>query len=270
MTFNLRNLIKASGYAGVNGQSFRNNVAGSATGAKMSEYKCPDWFFDTPGAPSTSPIGSSYVGTQTFTIDVSFPSQASRAHYIKRIGSMIVFNPENANNSAGYSASVVSQSVVAAATGSSISISVVPPTDTGTVTFGSPWYADYTYPATPPSGSGSVPVQFKAQMSAVGGGASVVNVRFSFTYDPDIGGFNPQLLKQYINIPFTTRASAISDFDTEWHNNSTYTSLKDTAFFFNISSAPMYSVSYWLRYRRKGDTSWINAGEAAWSDSRLT
>ena len=82
MARTLLNLIKASGYSGVAGQSFRNNVTGAGTGVKMSDYNLDGWVWDTAGAPTAVAwpyaSGTSWAMTFTFT-------EGSKAKLIRRI-----------------------------------------------------------------------------------------------------------------------------------------------------------------------------------------
>lgn len=272
--YTLRDLIRASGYAGTSGQSFRNNVAGAASGAKMSDYKCNGWAFSTGGtAPDTAPVGGAYDGTQTFDMDIDF-TQGSRASYIKRTGAMLVFDPLTSSNGAGYEAHVVSQSVVGAASGSHVQISVTPPYATGTgssITKGTPWYVGYTNPSMPPAGMGTMQVRFFVQFTNGTNTPVVVNTQFQFSYTPDIGPFNPTLVKEYINIPFHKRLDTLLDYDIEYHANSTYTSLAGGGVSFDVDTNPGDSFTYWIRYRLKGSTgSWTNLGSETWHDARFS
>lgn len=268
MTWDLLHLIIASGYAGTAGQSFRNHVTGSGAGAKLSDYKITAW--DWQNGPDTAPVGGAYSGEQSFSIDISF-TQGSRAFNIKRVGSVIVFNPETGNNANGYDAWVVSQSVLSGALDSALTLHIVPPYTTvfGGSIDGTAWYRDYPRPDIPPEGLGTLPVTFTVTLANGAGGSTVENLRFSFTYVPDIGPFNPTLTKQYLNIPFNTRGYELDDFDYEWHANSSYTSLVTTAQSFEYESDPQDTVTYWLRYKRTVDSTWTNAGSVTWTDNRI-
>src|SRR5690348_9138175 len=223
MPRDLLNLIKASGYAGTSGQSFRNNVTGAASGAKMSDYNLYAWVFGGT-QPSTSPLGASYVGTTDFAMTFDF-TQNSRANYIKRIGAALTIDADIPGNPGGYSASIVAQNVVAAVSGSSVTVRVVPPlgsAPSGAIVLAQPWFTSYTYPNQPPSGSGSQPVKMGVAVSSGGGGTEVRNIHFTLSYAPDIGPYNPTISQAYVNIPFTTRADTLDDFEYEWHTTSAY------------------------------------------------
>jgi hypothetical protein len=273
MARDLLGLIKASGYAGTSGQSFVNNVLpiGAKSGAKMTDYYISGWVFSGT-QPSSTPVGGSYIGTTDFAMNVDF-TQNSLAFNIKRIGAPIVLDADVPGNPGGYSASIVAQNVVVGASGSTITVRVVPPigtTPSGSIVAGQTWYVNYPYPSTPPSGAGAQPVRFTAAIGSGGGGGEVRNIHFTLSYAPDIGPFNASLAKVYTGIPFTTRAETLNDFQYEWHTTSAYSDSSPITFSsFTISSTPLYSISYWLRYRRPGGA-WNNVGEVHWEDTRFS
>jgi hypothetical protein len=266
MTHKLNELIRASGYAGTSGQSFRNHVAGAASGAKMSDYLITAWALsDTPNPAPFSP----YADNTTFYLDPQF-TQGVRASYIKRVGAVFVVS---GSGPYGFSATAVTNNAVGAATGSQLRVLVRSPfSSEQVITTGTPWYVGYSPRGSsyPPPGSGTVPVDFLAQ-TTYASGSGQQTCSFGVGYTPDAGGFNPDLPSQFYNFPIANRIEGLADFDHEWHSNSTYTSLVSSASSFQIMSAPAYSVTYWYRYRRKiSGASWVQLGAVNWSDTRLS
>lgn len=238
----------------------------------MSDYKVIGWVFGGT-EPSTSPLGASYVGTTDFPMTIDF-TQNSRASYIKRIGAALTLDADIPGNPGGYSASIVAQNIVAAVSGSSVTVRVVPPLGTspsGSIQLGQTWFTNYSYPNQPPSGSGSQPVKMTASVTNGGGGTEVRNIHFTLSYAPDIGPFNPTITKQYVNIPFTTRADTLDDFEYEWHTTSAYADASPLPYSsITFDSVPLQVTDYWLRYRRKGASGWTNVGNAHWEDPRVS
>jgi hypothetical protein len=266
--FTLRNLIRASGFAGVSGQSFRNHVTGAGSGAAMSQYKITAWSFTgTSNLPSTSPLGGSYEDGHVFSnIDIVF-TQGSRAFNIKRTGAAMTVA-----GSGPYGFSVTaSQSIVGGATGSLVTFTCRSPFSSEQVITGNAWYNGYNRPNLPPSGSGSVQVDFTANTTS-STASGVQNCQILCTYVPDIGDFNPTLTQNYVNIPFANRIEQVGDFNYEWRTTSSRStgSVVGTSPTLSIQSAPGYSVSYWLFYQRKlSGSAWLGAGSVDWTDSRL-
>lgn len=230
----------------------------------MTDYNLTAWTFSGT-VPSTSPLGGAYSDHASFPMNIDF-TQGSRAFNIKRTGNVLNFNP---GGPAGFSLESSSSSIVGAAAGSTMSMQVRAPYSTSAaIVAGVTWYRDYTYPTMPPDGSGTLPVTFKAQISgASGSGTSTVDL--SINYAPDFGIYNPSLFQDWLAIPFFNRPEELTDFDIEWHSNSSYTSLVASGASYEIMSAPQDTATFYLRYRRKPAGAWSNLGAQNWLDNRF-
>ena len=264
--YTLRELIRASGYAGVAGQSFRNNVAGAGPGAKMSDYKCNGWSFASEPAPEIF-----YSEGQGFTISVDF-SQGSRASYIKRLGNAIVINPGIAPF--GFDVYNKSSNVVGAASGSSVSFNVHAPYASGVLFDGGAWYTGFTSPAKP-GDSSTADVTFTGKVFAESpSGTDAVSVVIS--YAPDIGPFNPTLTKTF-SFTMNRRAAStnLEDYDWEWYTPSNFATYgydgvhyMATTSGIVIPSNPQETHTYYLRARDHRGGSWVNIGAIEFYDDR--
>src|SRR3954468_17540838 len=218
MTWTLKNLIKASGNSGAVGQSFRNHVAGAVTGAAMTDYKITALSFASP--PTN---GNTYTGTQNFGGSITF-TQGSRASNIKRTGAVYTISPSGMFDTGG-SVTLTTNSIVGASTGSSINIQVKAGyDDNGSSPVGNPgWFDGYTSP-TVPAGTGSDNVTMFGSLTGVSAVSGSQFFQWTETYTPDIGPYNSDFsfLRQiYMN----NRLEDTTDWDWEWHANSSYTSL---------------------------------------------
>lgn len=262
MSYSLRDLIRASGYAGVAGQSFRNHVSGAGPGAAMSQYKCNGWSFSGEPAPELT-----YSEGQAFTIAVDF-SQGTYAEWIKRAGSgLITINP--GLSPYGFDVYNQASTVVGAATGSSASFNVHAPYASGYSFDGSCWYTGYTAP-TVPATTGTEQITFYGEVFAdAASGTDACSVQFS--YVPDIGPFNPTLTHTF---PFTMNRRAAStnnaDYLWEWRDADSGggTLLYNGGPTYTVNSDPQQTTTVYLRGRRQAGDAWVNIGAVTFFDSR--
>lgn len=259
MPRDLLSLIKASGYAGVSGQSFRNNVAGATSGAKMSDYNLDGWTFI--GAPNTV---DQYGDGAVFDITISF-IQSSRASNIKRLGNTIVATP--GTQPEGFDIISSSSNVVAAADGSTVHVEVSAPTN-GSITYSSHvWYSNYADGVYPPNDGSSQDVTFEGKViSGPPTGTDEVSLHLSYT--PDIGGFNPGITAEF---PFTmirrSHSVNLDDYDWEWYSDSAYTNYVASGSIIVPMTAGQ-TVAYYLRASEKGKNIWNNVGMVSFTDNR--
>ena len=268
-TRDLKELIKCSGYAGVAGQSFRYHVAGAASSAKMSDYKL-DWWNWTggPGSPLHYPSG------QVFNMSADL-GPGSRLGYITRTGagvitlSDVVVGPGGSvtlNSSNGSGATVDARVTIVSPwnPGASASIS-------GTAKY----YWAGTDQTDPPSDSSLMQGHFQARVT---GGAGIgdgdyedVTFKLSFVNpNAGTGHFNPDLGPTLFAASMYHRGIDYTDFDVQWHDNGSYTSLVSSAYDYYWTE-PYVGASYslWLRYRPHGGSTWTNVGEVQFIDPRL-
>jgi hypothetical protein len=270
MPWNVRNLIRASGWAGTPAQSFLNHVIGAASGVQcdVSSYKITAWNFT--GAPDPNPF-SNYTQGHTFNMSIGF-TQGSRAFNVKRTGAVFAVDKSPAE----MLIAVSNNSVAAAGAGSTLSVQITRAPvnwDQASVVPGQFWYRDFAYPSTPPFGYGNAPVTFKVQLSgASAGGTTQVSISVSYIPDrPDLAAndrFNPHFLTEF-PFPITNRAEEASDFNVEWHNNSSYTDLAYTGFSFDVDSYPQDVHTYYLRWNKTISSSWNTEGIQQFTDNRL-
>lgn len=264
MAFDARYLYKAAtGSFPTTGQDLKTGLSAVSGDNAPDAWLVDSWTFGGT-QPDENPVtpysdGASFAMTMTI-------SRGAKASAIQRTGAVIVITP---SGPAGFDAVMTVNSILGT-TGSVTVVVKAPYYNAGaTLIAGQTWFRDYASPTEPPSGSGTQVVVFKTQISGASGSGQQ-DISFTLSYTPDNGPFNPNLVKSYVGVPFYNRAETREDFNVEWHTNSTYTNLHSSAPEFEINSDPLYAVSYWLRYRRIGDVSWVNLGEQAWLDPRLT
>jgi hypothetical protein len=274
MPFSLAYLIRASGYAGVAGQSFRNHVIGAATGAKMSDYIVSDWLFDSAPDPDFN-----YDDGATFAMPIAF-TQGSRAHFIKRAGSGVLtvqatYGPDYGGtlpeSNAGFQIDSTSHLIDAGATGA-LTVTLRAPMAPATGFAGSAWFDGYAHFDVPTyDGVNPDPVRFDGVIAGGGAGGTPVLQCFSVMYAPDIGPFSPMLFKTF-PLMMIERATdeSTSPYAWEWHTNSSYTDLHSSDASFLVNSRPMDSFTYYLRVRPLAGGAWNNVGAVTFDDPRLS
>lgn len=272
MTYTLKDLIIASGYAGTAGQSFRNNVASAVTGAAMTDYKCTAWAFS--GDPA---VGTTYSDNASFTISITF-TQGSRAQYIKRTGSSVLvlldgIGPDYVGtmptHNSGFQIASSSHTINAVATGT-LSVTLRAPSALPSGYTGSAWFDGYTSPAYPTyNGVDADPIHFRGAVSFGSGAGTPTLQAFSISYAPDTGPFNLTLYQTFpITMFMRSTDTSTSLYDWEWHYNSSYTSLRGTGPGVFEASIPGNSWTYYLRAKPTGTSTWTNVGAVTFTDPR--
>lgn len=273
MARTLKSLIKASGNAGTTGQSFRNHVAGAATGAKMSDYNLTGWSFS---APPTN--GATYTGNQNFGGNITF-TQGSRATYIKRIGAVMVDpNAVGAVGGIGGSLTMTVNSIVGAATGSTYNVLLKPGYNgLSSSAAGNPgWFDGYTSP-TAPADSNADNVTMFGSLNSPAAASGFQAVSWADVYIPDqlsaldSARYNPQLVASR-SINMNNRAETTADWLWEWHSNSSYTSLVSASLTLTFTSLPNTTHVYYLRAQRilSYTAIWDSIGAVTFTDPRQT
>lgn len=259
----LRNLIRASGFAGIAGQSFRNHVLGAASGAKMSDYRSGG--ISTSGEPA--PNGVTYNDNAGFTVTVSLGGSA-RWSYIKNVGAG-KFSITPSLSPDGF-AVVSPASTVNAADPSSASFSVRAPYNGTRTTSGSVWFTGYVQPARPAT-TGPEPAQFYGIVTSdPPTGTSNVSVQMGYWPDAVQDTFNPFMS---VTWPFTMNnrqyPTDTAQFQWEWYNNPSYTGTPvSTSPTYSFTTSPGTTMDLWLRTRLVGTTIWTNYGLVHWADPR--
>lgn len=289
MPFSLRNLIKASGFAGVAGQSFRNHVSGAVGGTRMSDYIIPKFVLDT-GSVSVPPF--TYGTTATLTLPFTLPNKGIRASAIQR-RAVTQFGanrfPVN-GNFGGSSVTITSLGTWSDDNKSgSLNLTVVAPfAGTPTLTTSASFFTN---------GAGSTPsdtpqrVRWQAKLSSTPAGTSSLEITTRYT--PDIGPFNDTLFSSGSGpndgfiISVTNRAYEVDDYEYEWHSNSGYSDLLSNSSFYiptfgsaiytrgGTYTAPYDDASYggsvltaYLRWRSDSGSGWNNVGAVTFTDPR--
>lgn len=260
MSYSLRDLIRASGYAGVAGQSFRNHVSGAGAGAAMSQYKCNGWTFSGEPVPEIT-----YDEGQAFTIAVDF-SQGTYADWIKRAGSGLVAITAGLSPY-GFDVYNQASTVVGPATGSSVSFNVHAPYASGYSLSGGAYFTGYI-PPDEPANSDPADVTFTGRVTAESPtGSDSVSVQIS--YAPDIGPFNPTLTHEFPFAMYRRSASTnLADYDWQWYSDAGYTTLVTTSAAFVVTSNPGDSTTYYLKAKSKASGTYTTVGAVIFVDDR--
>jgi hypothetical protein len=262
MPFDLLYLIRASGFSGVSGQSFVNNVLplGAKSGTKMSDYKLTAWSFAGEPVPETT-----YEEGDAFALTVDFV-QGLMAEYIKLTGAgRIVITPQL--SPAGFDVYNTASSVVGPASGSSASLNVHAPYG-GSISYdGTAWFSGYI-PPDKPAGAGGESVAF--QGIVISSGASGTDAcSFRLSYVPDVGPFNPTLTHDFpLTMARRNYSTDASQYLWEWYSDDTYSTLVHTGDSFTVTSFPGDSFTYYLRARKTAGDPWTNVGAVTFVDPR--
>lgn len=293
MPRNLRALIIASGYAGTAGQTFRNHVAGAASGATMRQYimESPAW----ANAPSSSTVypATQNFGSMTLTIN-TYGSRASNIHNTATgAWSLSYISPLN-------TASVVLNSVSWASNVCTLNFTLY-----GEITTGSPtvnasvWYATSAYPSGWPTADPNLPygssgntdptncspdcttsflVTFSFTASPVAASGNTTNdLRLAYTPDNYAAGFNPNLYGPgpgggpSYSVQQDRRPGATVTIDAvEWASDAAFTTIVGTGQTYSISSDNTTTATVYLRYKLNGASSWTEypSNPINWQDPR--
>lgn len=261
MARTLKTLIQASGNSGAVGQSFRNHVTGAATGAKMTDYILSAWGF-SGGVPAPE---LTYTTSQAFAMNIDH-TQGSRAFNIKRTGAVVT--ESDISVPLGATIALSSNNTVAASTGSTITVTVgAPYNPAATAVCNSGWFDGYTYPSAP-GDQAAHPVTMYHTLSGAGG-SGTQHVTWYLIYQPDIPGFNPQLMTSF-DANFNNRAETTADWEFQFYSDSGYTTLVGSSVSYTFDSLPEQISTYWTKARRIGSGGSYGAlGPTSFTDPRL-
>ncbi len=296
MARNLKNLIIASGYAGVSGQSFRNHVTGSGTGTAMSDYNMgsPSWTNGFTQLLSGAPYPTPYTKTDlTLTLGL-FNSKADKIQ---------------SKNLSNWTLSVISPGSTASGSLNSISwsgnIGTLNLTLFGELTTGTPttnltrWYQGYTSPYVPFETTIGPPytcttlencgncvsdcttsynVDFTFSVNGISAsGSADSDIYLSYAPDNYSAGYNPPIYGpgptggSSWSITQNRRDGSIPVVTSiEWATDSGFTNVVSTSTTYTISSDHLANVDVYLRYKLDGAGSWTEhpSNPINWTDPR--
>lgn len=236
MARNLIELIKASGGAGINGQSFRNNAAGAplADGVRMTDYVLNGINFT--GSIPVNDIPGGYGSSTLFSITANFSCGGSFGLIQRDEQSAWTFSVVGGTNAA---VTLESWSSNGAGVSHNLGVRVLgalnalPGMSVSSV-------SDSTL------GSNPEPVTFTANPTNLGGTGQTL-LEIIPTYDPDTANFNPTLI---FDSPdswtgwFNNRGlDADTDFDYEWRT---------------LSGGSGYLIAMTRSFRLENDFGWFN------------
>lgn len=257
----LQRLIIASGGVGVPGESFRNDVTGAASGARMSDYRLTAVGFSGEPAPELT-----YDDNDLFNVTATF-TRGSRAHHIQR------------NVSAAWAVSIIGGPTGASATvetftangsplGASHSLGIRVRAPYG----GSPAISgNLTQPAAlEPADPDADPWPVRLTFSVGGGGTGTTAMTLEPLYVVDAGAFNTALTDAW-PMTINNRSWSTSDYECEWHGNSGFTDLLSTSATYDLTNSALYpsvpeglfggeEITVYLRYRLVGGSTWTEYG----------
>lgn len=259
MGYNLKDLIKAAGGAGIGGQSFLSNVTGAGQGTKMTDYVISGWSFS--GTPSS---GVTYPDGQVFNESVTF-TRGAKAQDIQIGGDVVTV--QNVSVGLGANVAIASNIDVAAGTGS-VTLTLTAPVSNAGTPGGSAAYQG-TVPA---SGSGD-PAMAKFTLTLTGTTASGTGtMNWRITYNPDSGPFNPEMYDDQ-SCTINLRQQTLSDYESQWfaetnYNANGYNGTPDhTGNTFSETTYEGQTYTYYLRTRLIGSTTWTNVGAVSFTDN---
>lgn len=277
MAYNLRELIKASGYAGTSGQSFRNHVTGAASGVGMRDYLINTATWTNPFEPLPTIYDSPALAYAT----ISFADMGDLAGAIvNRDVSAWQVQATVLDGGSGEAATITGvEWYTDHPTNNAeayVGISVDGPYAIGIPTVSTyVWYRDYTEPDRPADGdTDPYVVDFSVISGSVpAAGTGLVQLALSLTPDRFGAAFNPPQSNASVlgdwTLTIDRRDNPGQQIEAEWYSDSSYSTLVSTNLTYTISSSPNTSVSYWARYRNSGSSdTWTNIGEVNWQDPR--
>jgi hypothetical protein len=276
-TRDLKELIKCSNYAATSGQSFKNNVAGAVSGAKMTDYIVTGW--NWTGGPAGADVFRQDTG-HIYSMVGTFLGGSRISNIIRQGSGLLAISSVTIN--AGGSVTLNSNNVTSSATASA-DVEIIAPYNPGatvSMSADAKYYYSGSDQASPPS-SGYCQAHFAAVVT--GGGASpdggYDNVSFYLSMsnvNAYTGNFNDNPAPLYCVAATNHRGISPSDFTVEWHLDSAYTSLQsgNPNYFVDESviwpSAPDPSgYTLYLRYKGPGVSTWTNYGAVTFIDSRI-
>lgn len=274
---NLVELIKASGNAGVAGQTFKGNVSPTQAVSDMTGFSMSSYLLGTDGSVTGIPLLPNewvYDSETTFTIVQNFASYGANFFRIRRDGTA----PWNPLGTVQHTLNSVTWDEGNA----NVTLSVTclgefdPATAPGVSTFLAYWQG-YTVPNVPP-GSGA---EYVVLAPVVTGGVSPSGTddrTLQFIFDPDIAQFNSSFTTGSWPLRISRRAYPgwTTLYEWELHSTSAYTDdppLSTNTYVFVSypqDNYPLGYVRYRIRAQYNGGTAgaWTNFGLVSWSDTR--
>jgi hypothetical protein len=277
-----RLILAKTGTLGVSGNTFRNQVV-NVNGASMGQYRIE-------GSSWTNTPSGSYGTPHTFSnLTITVTTYGTRANEIRNTAT------------SAWSVSYISPLGTATATLNSISwsngVGTLNLTINGELTTGTPvssvsvWYQGYTNPYLPygpsmntdpsncsPNCTTSYNVNFTFDPGAIpASGSSTNNLSLSFVPDNYGAGFNPAIFGPGPSAGNTwsltqdRRPGATPTLDAiQWATDSGFTNVVSSSNPFTISSDNNTNVSYYLRYKLNGASSYTNwaSNPVVWQDPR--
>lgn len=254
----------ATGSFPTSGQGLKAAL-GALSGDDALDWLVSAWAFSgTVPNPTTT-----YSDGQVFGMNIAFTQGAwagggSGRTAIKRTGNVVLL--EELTGGSGVGDSTVTSSIVAAATGSTVSVTARAPWRSNqTITDVDVWFSEWDEPNMP-NDNLEHEVRFSPIISI--GSSTVVDCSFKLAYVVDNGPWNPDL-EEVFEYKMNSRQASIFDWEWEWHNNSSYTDLYSTQTeLFETGSLPSTVWTFYLRGRRAGTATWDNFGAVTWTDPR--
>lgn len=227
----------------------------------MSDYKLTGWTL------SGVPNGGPHAHGTTFHITIDF-TQNSHAQYIKRVGNVVDLN-RTVGVATGTNVTKTGSNVVAGATGSTLDIALqggIIHSGNVAIPANTPWFQGYAYPSDPGGGS-PANVTWQAYLNNPNGGGIANDLEFDISYLPEFGQFNP-IQSDHVITQVVSRAETIADYEIEWHDNASYTSLIASGSGFIWATSPGSFTEFWMRSRPIGAVGWTNLGSVSFFDPR--
>lgn len=277
MTYNLVELIKASGNAGVAEESFRNDVTAAGDEVNMASYRL---LGSGSGAASTASIGGFSIAPAItgngFEVNLTFGGYGTRFRHIRNNGT---------SSWGGFSGSGLTHVTTswndgtATATLGVTAPNVYDPATSETLQFPDSfvaWFDGYVAPDRPADGD---PNGYLVRVSprVTGGGIASGSTDYTFgpfSYNPDSAAFNPDYSSGVGT--YTIRVNRLAfppwgtAYDLEAHDSAAYTNQIDLF----VLSYSFTTAQWYIRYRVKAEYNggipgaWNEYGLVTWSDPR--
>lgn len=252
MAWILSDLIKASGYAGTSGQSFKNNVIGATSGTKMSDYKITNASWDSQTFSGLQNTPYSFTATLTLT-------EGASAKLFRTAGCLVLTGAD----SAIISSTVTNSNTVTA------QIQTTGRRDLSGAGIASAFTTPSSPFGTPGAGGSPQTVHFILSVNSTASGDDFLgctialprpNMGYPFnTFGNNVDGI---VSGSYI-VDIRRRAPDITDYDFEWYSDSLFTTFYDSGS--NViwtQSSVGQDKTLWYRWRLKPA---INGGNTTWN-----
>lgn len=274
MARDLISLIQASNFGGTAGQSFRNHVTGAMDGTKMSDYLIPEISVDSAPSPNVA-----YPKSQSFSVSFTLSNFGGSASAIlqRTLSAWSLQMLPVSGTTSGLEYRFLSGGAgpgIGGGPGGGAVAFAVSGAQVGSVT-----YSGSCRFNTPSSLTPADPerIRFESFVTTTNPGGAYSIAEFIPSFAPDIGGFNDVLyptgsgLNGGFPISSSQRPVDISQFNVEWHGNSSYSgtpSGSSTIYVTGFISEPGDTHTIWLRTRVTATGSWTNYGPISFFDYR--